>query len=180
MSVWRYKGGNIQWAMIAKGRAVKTGSYAIANNPFKSVWRTQTITKIQDTLTFNFGGVVFSLTDPDIAEQAYDAANASFIFYSQPGAAVIGTNNALKSVLIRGIPNTWREIANKIPKNGLVEIDTGSGDIYLNGTSQPGLGTVENDFEGFVLEYGTNQISCGASDWVDDAVYKMHYREVYL
>lgn len=180
VSVWRYKGGNIQWAMIAKGRGVKTGSYAIANNPFKSVWRTQTITKIQDTLTFNFGGVVFSLTDPDIAEQTYDAANASFIFYTQPGAAVIGANNALKSVLIRGIPNTWREIANKIPKNGLVEIDTGSGDIYLNGTSQPGLGTVENDFEGFVLEYGTNQISCGASDWVDDAVYKMRYREVYL
>lgn len=180
VSVWKNKNGRVQWSMIVKGNVVKGGSYSLTDNPFKGAWRTQTITKTQGTVAFNFGGVSFTVTDSDLAGHAYDAANASFIFYRQPEGDDIGANNALQSVLIRGIPNTWQEVANKIPQDGLVEINTESGDILLNGTAQPWLGTADNDFEAFELEYGVNEISCGASDWVDDAVYTMRYREVFL
>ena len=180
VSVWKNKNGRVQWSMIVKGNVVKGGSYSLADNPFKGAWRTQTITKTQGTITFNFGGVSFTVTDSELAGHAYDAANASFIFYRQPNADDIGANNALQSVLIRGIPNTWQEVANKIPQNGLVSIDTASGNITLNGAQSLGLGVITNNFEDFTLEPGSNAITCEASDWVDDAEYTLKYREAYL
>jgi predicted phage tail component-like protein len=180
VSVWKNKNGRVQWSMIVKGNVVKSGSYSLTDNPFKGAWRTQTITKTQGTVAFNFGGVSFTVTDPDLAGHAYDAANASFIFYRQPDADGIEANNALQTVLIRGIPNSWQEVANKIPQNGLVSIDTKSGNITLNGARSLGLGVITNNFEDFVLEPGSNTITCEASDWVDDAEYTLKYREAYL
>lgn len=180
VNIYRNKGGRIQASMIVKGAVVKQVSFSLADNPFKGAWRTQTITKSLGTVTFNVGGVAYSVTDPSLAGHAYDAANASFIFYRQPEGDSIGANNALQSVLIRGIPNTWQEIANKIPQNGLVSIDTATGNITLNGAQSLGLGVITNNFEDFVLGPGENIITCEASDWVDDAEYTLKYREAYL
>lgn len=180
VSIYRNKNGRVQWHMIVKGNIVKGGSYSLADNPFKGAWRTQTITKSLGTVTFNLGGVTYSVTDPDLASHSYDAANISFVFYRQPGADTIGANNALKSITLRGFANTWQEVANKIPQGGLVRVDTGSGQITLDGTEALGLGVITNNFEDFVLEPGENTITCEASDWVDDAYYIMRFREAYL
>lgn len=180
VSIYRNKNGRIQWSMIVKGNIVKGGSYALADNPFKGNWRTQTITKSLGTVTFNLGGVTYSVTDPELAGHAYDAYNASFVFYRQPGADDIGTNNALQAALFYGYDNDWQEVDNKIPQNGLVSIDTKSGNITLNGAPSLGLGVITNNFEDFVLEPGSNTITCEASDWVDDAEYTLKYREAYL
>lgn len=180
VSIYRNKNGRVQWSMIVKGNIVKGGSYSLTDNPFKGAWRTQTITKSLGTVTFNLGGVTYSVTDPDLAGHAYDAYNASFVFYRQPGAEDIGTNNALRAALFYGYNNDWQDIANKIPQNGLVSIDTKSGNITLNGAQSLGLGVITNNFEDFVLEPGSNTITCEASDWVDDAEYTLRYREAYL
>ena len=180
VSIYRNKNGRVQWSMIVKGNIVKSGSYSLTDNPFKGVWRTQTITKSLGTITFNVGGVTYSVTDPELAGHAYDAYNVSFVFYRQPSADGIGANNALKSILFYGAENEWEDIANKIPQNGLVSIDTGSGQITLNGAESLGLGVITNNFEDFVLEPGENTITCEASDWVDDAAYIMRFREAYL
>ena len=180
VSIYRNKNGRVQWYMIVKGNIVKGGSYSLADNPFKGAWRTQTITKSLGTVTFNLGGVAFTVTDPDLASHSYDAANISFVFYRQPGADTIGANNALKSITLRGFANTWQDVANKIPQYGNVAVDTASGRITLNGAEALGLGVITNDFEDFKLEPGENVITCEASDWVDDANYAMTYREAYL
>ena len=178
--IYHNKSGRIQVGMIVKGTVVKQVSFSLADNPFKGAWRTQTITKSLGTITFNVGGVTYSVTDPDLAGHAYDAYNVSFVMYRQPSADGIGANNALKSILFYGTENEWRDIANKIPQNGLIEVDTGSGDISLNGALRPDLGSINNDFEDFKLETGINTVTCNASDWVDDAVYTMKYREVFM
>ena len=180
VSIYRNKNGRVQWYMIVKGNIVKGGSYSLADNPFKGAWRTQTITKSLGTVTFNLGGVAFTVTDPDLASHSYDAANISFVFYRQPGADTIGANNALKSITLRGFANSWQDVANKIPQYGNVAVDTASGRITLNGAEALGLGVITNDFEDFKLEPGENVITCEASDWVDDANYAMTYREAYL
>ena len=131
-------------------------------------------------MTFNLGGVAFTVTDPELASHSYDAANISFVFYRQPGADTIGANNALKSITLRGFANTWQDVANKIPQYGNVAVDTASGRITLNGTEALGLGVITNNFEDFTLTPGSNTITCEASDWVDDANYAMTYREAYL
>lgn len=180
VNIYRNKNGRVMWSMIVKGNIVKGGSYSLTDNPFKGAWRTQTITKSLGTVTFNLGGVTYSVTDPELAGHAYDAYNASFVFYRQPGAEDIGTNNALQAALFYGYDNDWQEVANKIPQNGLVSIDTASGNITLNGAQSLGLGVITNNFEDFTLEPGSNTITCEASDWVDDAEYTLKYREAYL
>lgn len=180
VSIYRNKGGRIQASMIVKGNVVKQVSFSLADNPFKGAWRTQTITKSLGTITFNVGGVTYSVTVPELAGRAYDAYNVSFVMYRQPSADGIGANNALKSILFYGAENEWEDIANKIPQDGLVSIDTGSGQITLNGAESLGLGVITNNFEDFVLEPGENVITCEASDWVDDAYYIMRFREAYL
>ncbi len=181
VSIYRNKNGRIQVSMIVKGTVVKQVSFSLADNPFKGVWRTQTITKSLGTITFNVGGVTYSVTDPDLAGHAYDAYNVSFVLYRQPGGADnIGVNNALKSVLFYGTENEWIDVANKIPQNGFVSIDTANGNITLNGAQSLGLGVITNNFEDFTLTPGSNTITCEASDWVDDAEYTLKYREAYL
>lgn len=176
----RGKGDVIKAYLIVKGKVVKTTSYTLANNPFGSVWRTETIAKTLGTVSFNVGGVTFTVTDPDLADHSYDARNVSFIIYKQPGADQIGENNALKSIQFRGYANTWVDVENVIPREGLVSVDTGSGEISVNGDAQPDIGSIYNDFEDFRLTAGENQIACSSSGWVDDAVYTMKYREVFL
>lgn len=180
VSIYRNKNGRVQWAMIVKGNIVKSGSYSLADNPFKGAWRTQTITKSLGTVTFNLGGVTYSVTDPELAGHAYDVKNVTFAMYRQPGADNIGVNNALQSVLFYGTENEWIDVANKIPQGGLVSIDTASGNITLNGAQSLGLGVITNNFEDFTLTPGSNTITCEASDWVDDAEYTLKYREAFL
>lgn len=176
----RNKGDAIKAYLIVKGNVVKTMSYSLANNPFGSVWHTETIAKTLGTVSFNVGGTTFSVTDPDLADRSYDIKNISFIIYKQPGADQIGANNALKNIQYRGYPNESVDFHNIIPMRGLVEVDTGSGEISVNGDAQPDIGSIYNDFEGFKLAAGENTIACSSSGWVDDAVYTMRYREVYL
>ena len=176
----RGKGDVIKAYLIVKGKVVKTTSYTLANNPFGSVWRTETITKTLGTVSFNVGGVTFTVTDPDLADHSYDARNVSFIIYKQPGADQIGESNALKSIQFRGYASTWVDVENVIPREGLVSVDTGSGEISVNDDPQPNLGSIYNAFEDFKLTGGENQIACSSSGWVDDAVYTMRYREVFL
>ena len=176
----RINGNPIYAYLIVKGKIVKTLGYSFNTNPFKSDWHTQTISKSLGTVSFNVGGVALSVTDPDLADHSYDVTNISFIIYKQPNAGQIGANNALKSIQFRGYASEWVDFENVIPSGGLVEVDTGSGEISLNGESQPSLGSISNDFEDFVLGTGENTITCSSSGWVDDAVYTMKYREVYL
>lgn len=176
----RGKGDVIKAYLIVKGKVVKTMSYTLASNPFGGVWHTETITKTLGTVSFNVGGTTFSVTDPDLADHSYDARNVSFIIYKQPGADQIGENNALKSIQFRGYASTWVDVENVISRGGLVSVDTGSGEISVNGDAQPDIGSIYNDFEDFKLSTGENTIACSSSGWVDDAVYTMKYREVFL
>lgn len=176
----RNKGDVIKAYLIVKGNVVKTTTYTLASNPFGSVWHTETISKYLGTVNFDVGGVTFSVTDPDLADRSYDIKNISFIIYKQPGADQIGANNALKNIQYRGYPNTSIDFHNIIPMRGLVEVDTGSGEISVNGDAQPDIGSIYNDFEDLKLSTGENTITCSSSGWVDDAVYTIRYREVYL
>lgn len=176
----RNKGDVIKAYLIVKGNVVKTMSYSLASNPFGTAWHTQTISKTLGTVSFYVGGVTFTVTDPDLADHSYDARNVSFIIYKQSGADQIGANNALKNIQFRGYANTWVDVENVIPRGGLVSVDTGSGEISVNGDSQPNLGSIYNDFEGFKLNPGENIITCSSSGWVDDAVYTIKFREAFL
>ena len=61
--------------------------------------------------------------------------------------------------------------------------DCNQGEIYLNDVRSPQLGALGNDWEGFVLRPGLNQIGVAYSSWVIDEyapVLKVRYREAFL
>lgn len=175
-AIKQWSGSNILWYMLGPAGIVKSGSYVSSQNPFTNFTQ-HSITKSDSRLTFNIGPNVYSVNIPEIENR--EAKNMTFSFYFDIGDDP-GNRNALKNVTFQDIPETWEDVENKIPTGGLVEINTGSGDITVNGSTAAGIGTLDNAFESFVLDYGENSITCRASDWVDDAVYTMKYREVFL
>jgi hypothetical protein len=62
----------------------------------------------------------------------------------------------------------------------VLEIDTGSGEILLNGQTNYGLGHIQNDWEGCRLTPGDNEITAAQSLWSSTAAdVAVKYREVY-
>ena len=64
-----------------------------------------------------------------------------------------------------------------------MEADCKEGEIYLNGISSPELCALGNDWEGFYLTPGLNQIGFSYSDWIEagyEPTIKVRYREVFL
>ena len=72
------------------------------------------------------------------------------------------------------------DVPNKFTADDVLEVHTSTGAIVVNGTVEPDLGAVGNEWEDFVLWPGVNNIICAASDWVDTDSYTLRYREVYL
>jgi hypothetical protein len=72
---------------------------------------------------------------------------------------------------------------NKFSASDVLEADCKSGKIYLNGVENASLGALGNDWEGFYLTPGLNQIGFSYSDWITAAYapqIKVRYREVFL
>lgn len=79
--------------------------------------------------------------------------------------------------------DVFRDIPNKFGANDVIEADCNTGEIFLNGALAPGFGALGNDWEGFYLKPGINEIGFSYSDWVAPEYapeFKLKYREVFL
>lgn len=177
VSIWKDKNADIRWDMFANGKSVNHGTYPLSKNPFAG-WIAHRIQKVEARLEFAVGGNKFSITVPELENE--EAGEISMIFYFQQNATSMEANNALGQITFRGIPSSWADVYNKIPEGAEVVVDTGSGQITMDGYDAADLGAIGNEYEDFVLTPGANLVVCAASDWVDDAEYSMKYREVYL
>lgn len=72
------------------------------------------------------------------------------------------------------------DIPNKFGEGDEVTADCGAGEIRVNGVIQNGLGALGNDWEGFRLVPGINQIQCTYSDWAEEPEFVLAYREAFL
>jgi hypothetical protein len=78
---------------------------------------------------------------------------------------------------------TYKDVPNKFSANDVLVADCKNGEILLNGIPSPALGALGNDWEGFCLEPGLNQIGISYSTWVSAGyapTMKVRYREVFL
>lgn len=64
-------------------------------------------------------------------------------------------------------------------ENDLVQIDTGTGSVLVNGTPRPDLGDIRNDFENFYIDGPTNITWSSTSESCDPTIY-LRWRERYL
>lgn len=143
--------------------------------------QTTTVTKVGNTVTFAVGGYKRQYVNDDIANMA--VTQVTFMFEQYSASPALAYNGLYWAKFVKNNCDTYKDIPNKFSANDVVEADCSNGEIFLNGVSSPELGALGNDWEGFYLTPGLNQIGFTYSNWVtaDYApALKVRYREVFL
>ena len=151
------------------------------NNNYFTAAKTSTITKSGQTVTFNICGIKKTFRDAAIASTAVNEVTFTLSQYgSKPKLAY---NGLYWAKFVKNNCDTWEDVPNKFSANDVVEADCRHGQIFLNGVHTPALGALGNDWEGFYLSPGLNQIGFAYSEWVADEYApkpKVRFREVFL
>lgn len=135
--------------------------------------------KFGDTITFQIGSKIFSFSDTSIETKKVAKCG---IFFGQNGSAtVLNTNCVYQATIISHQVESHQAIPNKIQSGDVIEVETRSGTIYVNGIQTEGLGALGNDYETFTLKPGNNTIGFTCSDWAaNDPTYKVRYKEAFI
>jgi predicted phage tail component-like protein len=155
----------------------------VGKNNFVNFSETSTITKVGSKVTFNVFGIkrTYGSLDMIVNELVANEVTFGFLRYgTKPGLTYNGLSYAK---FVKNNCKTFKDIPNKFSANDIVEADCKNGDVYLNGTLAPDYGALGNDWEGFYLTPGLNQIGFTYSDWVEGPYapsFKVKYREVFL
>lgn len=142
---------------------------------------TTTITKQGSTISFAVGSYTRSFTNAALANVVARYVTFSFEKYSD--LTPLKYNGLYWAKFIKHNCTTYKDIPNKFTANDIVVADCKNAEIKLNGIKSANLGALGNDWEGFVLKPGLNQIGFSYSDWVTDEyapTFKCKYREVFL
>ncbi len=180
-----YKGANGKKANLrfyVNGAVMQTETIDLSyNNKYFKSSKVTTITKTGGTITFNVCGIVRRF-------YAYGVTNAvaneiTFTFSQFSGLPALSYNGLFSVKFVKNNCTTWADIPNKFSANDVVEADCKTGEITLNGVSMPSYGALGNEWEGFYLKPGLNQIGYSYSEWTPAAYapkVKLKYREVFL
>lgn len=143
--------------------------------------QTTTVTKEGGTVTFAVGSYKRQYYVDTLAETKVTQVTFTFEKYSE--LTPLEWNGLYWAKFVKNNCTTWKDVPNKFSANDIVEADCKDGEILLNGISTPDLGALGNDWEGFYLVPGLNQIGISYSNWLT-AEYapemKVRYREVFL
>lgn len=151
------------------------------NNNYFNAAKTSTITKSGQTVTFNICGIKKTFRDTAIASTAVN--EVTFTLSQYGSKAKLAYNGLYWAKFVKNNCDTWEDVPNKFSANDVVEADCKKGQIFLNGVHTPSLGALGNDWEGFYLTPGLNQIGFAYSEWVEDEYApkpKVRFREVFL
>ena len=174
------KKANLRFYMNGAVAHTMTVDLSYNNNYFNAA-KTSTITKSGQTVTFNICGIKKTFRDAAIAATAVNEVTFTFSQYgSKPKLAY---NGLYWAKFVKNNCDTWEDVPNKFSANDVVEADCKHGQIFLNGVHTPALGALGNDWEGFYLSPGLNQIGFAYSEWVADEYApkpKVRFREVFL
>lgn len=143
--------------------------------------KTSSIVKSGSQVTFTIGDLKKVYTDTSIKETK--ATEITFRFEQYSSVNALAYNGIYWAKFIKDNCDTWKNIPNKFSANDVLVADCNQGEIYLNDVRSPQLGALGNDWEGFVLRPGLNQIGVAYSSWVIDEyapVLKVRYREAFL
>lgn len=180
-----YKGSNGKSGKVIfyiNGTAVETIDidFSYGNKRFQA-GVSSTITKTGDTVTFNLGGISRTFSNSAIRDVAIYEITFAFLQYA--ARPRLSFNGLYSAKFVKSNCQTWKDIPNKFSANDVLEADCQDGNVYLNGVLNQSLGALGNDWEGFYLTPGLNQIGFTYSDWVPAEyapAFKVRYREVFL
>lgn len=139
------------------------------------------VTKSGGTITFAVGSYKRQFKNTALASVV--ATKVTFSFEKYSDLAALEYNGLYTAKLVKHNCSTYKDIPNKFSANDVVIADCKNAEIQLNGIAAPELGALGNDWEGFYLTPGINQIGFGYSEWVTSDYaprVTVRYREVFL
>ena len=200
MNIVSETGANIAGIWVYKNKAGKAGNLVFFVNGkqvnetpidlhYKNTYfglgedavQATTVTKTGGTISFAVGSYKRTFTVAALEEVKAKAVTFSFEKYGELSA--LSYNGLYWAKFVKHNCATWKQVPNKFSAHDVLEADCKTGEIYLNGLSTPNLGALGNDWEGFFLTPGVNQIGVAYSEWVPEEyrpTFKVRYREVFL
>lgn len=146
--------------------------------------KTSSIEKVGALVKFNIGGSLrlnFQCGAAGFAD--LKVTGITFGFAQHGKNPPLSFNGLAYTKFTKNNCDTWREVPNKFGANDVLSADCRKAEIMLNNAPSPELGAVGNDWEGFYLKPGLNQIGIAYSDWLAGVYvpnFKMRFREVFL
>ena len=185
-------GNNVAGIRIHKNKVGKSASLKFYVNgkevnsttldvPFTSRFKAFYIRKNGSNVQFNFNSYMRHFTDADLEDVKVTQVTYSFEQYGTSRA--LAYNGVKEAKFTKYNCRTFNDIPNLFCSNDVLEADCKEGKVYLNGIESPELGALGNDWEGFKLKPGINQIGFMYSSFVTDEyapTIKVRYREVFL
>lgn len=200
MNIVSETGANIAGIWVYKNKAGKAGNLVFFVNGkqvnetpidlhYKNTYfglgedavQATTVTKTGGTISFAVGSYKRTFTVAALEEVKAKSVTFSFEKYGELSA--LSYNGLYWAKFVKHNCATWKQVPNKFSAHDVLEADCKTGEIYLNGLSTPNLGALGNDWEGFFLTPGVNQIGVAYSEWVPEEyrpTFKVRYREVFL
>lgn len=142
---------------------------------------TSWIRKTGSEIVFNMIGLRYVFVDTSLINA--EATKMTIMFGAYSGKPTMSYNGLFWMKFVKQNCNTYVDVPNKFGANDILTADCKSGDIRLNGVPSPELGALGNDWEGFCLHPGLNQIGVAYSDWVPSGyapTFEIRYREAFL
>ena len=147
--------------------------------------KSTTIHKNGRKIVFTVGGIKKTISDAAIANRP--VRKVTFAFTTWGTHTPLSYNGIYNLKFIKDNCDTIKDIPNRFSANDVLEADCGTGEIKLNNVLSPELGALGNDWEGFVLQPGFNEIGFAYSSWLNTETMqpyapkiKIRYREVFL
>lgn len=143
--------------------------------------KTSKVIKSGNTVTFNIGGYSRAFVDDSITNVV--VKKVTFAFEQYGSTEALEYNGLISAKFIKNNCDTFKNVPNKFSANDILKADCRNGEIYLNNVLSPELGALGNDWEGFYLTPGLNQIGIAYSEWVESDYapkFIVKYREVFL
>lgn len=178
-----YKGGSGKKANLrfyVNGKVVLTTQIDLSyNNQYFNSSKSTTIKKTGEKIDFNICGVKKSFKDDSLADVAVNEITFTMSRFGTKSG--LSYNGLYYAKFIKNNCDTWKDIPNKFSAGDIVQADCNNAQIYLNGVNSPEYGALGNDWEGFCLTSGLNQIGFSYSEWCENPPsIKVRYREVFL
>lgn len=191
------KGKNAKLRFYINNKVVETRTIDLSTYGYnlltqKGKKQTATITKTGNKVSFNIWGnkAVYrdnAITDTAVTEVTFTFSRFGIDFgvdtNGDPLNEPLIHNGLYWAKFVKNNCDTYKDVPNKFSANDVLEADCKTGEIFLNGVATPSLGALGNDWEGFYLTPGVNQIGFSHSDWVAAGyapTFKVKYREVFL
>mgnify|MGYP002794190240 CR=1 FL=1 len=178
-------GNTGNYELWANGKILKTYAYTTSHlqsqNPWYWDWGHCDLKKEGSRLTFYYYGNYPAYIVPEIENMICTKIQISIKQFGDRGGSKLMHYMGLDTFNFHKMNvEKWRNVPNKFSNGDTLSADCRTGEVLLKGLPKTELGALGNDWEGFYLEPGTNQIQCLCSEWATQPSFKMKYREVFL